>query len=167
MLSESSFTLNWQSLIRKLLFWQAIPIMRGHLTYIAKKGEYVGVELATSSVSSPGLEKYLSIPLAELQQFEFAFTTLIDELAYCNLNQRGYLMVTLDDKQVLSDWIFVDSIKNAEYKVDSSRGYQLVLDANLTPEKDKQKLLKYMGRERDANKYPFLDIKNQLSLDSL
>ncbi|WP_119684981.1 alkaline phosphatase D family protein [Acinetobacter pittii] len=105
----------------------------------SQKGKYVGVELATSSVSSPGLEKYLSIPLAQLQQFEFAFTTLIDELAYCNLNQRGYLMVTLDDKQVLSDWIFVDSIKNAEYKVDSSRSYQLVLDANLTPEKDKQK----------------------------
>jgi alkaline phosphatase D len=105
----------------------------------SQKGEYIGVELATSSVSSPGLEKYLSIPLTQLQQFEFAFTTLIDELAYCNLNQRGYLMVTLDDKQVLSDWIFVDSIKNAEYKVDSSRSYQLVLDANLTPEKDKQK----------------------------
>lgn len=105
----------------------------------SQKGEYVGVELATSSVSSPGLEKYLSIPLAQLQQFEFAFTTLIDELAYCNLNQRGYLMVTLDDKQVQSDWIFVDSIKNAEYKVDSSRNYQLVLDANLTPERDKQK----------------------------
>lgn len=105
----------------------------------SQKGEYVGVELATSSVSSPGLEKYLSIPLAQLQQFEFAFTTLIDELAYCNLNQRGYLMVTLDDKQVQSDWIFVDSIKNAEYKVDSNRSYQLVLDVNLTPEKDKQK----------------------------
>ncbi|PPC08367.1 alkaline phosphatase D family protein [Acinetobacter pittii] len=105
----------------------------------SQKGEYVGVELATSSVSSPGLEKYLSIPLAQLQQFEFAFTTLIDELAYCNLNQRGYLLVTVDDKQMQSDWIFVDSIKNAEYKVDSSRGYQLALDANLTPEKDKQK----------------------------
>ncbi|MEM9993911.1 MAG: alkaline phosphatase D family protein [Acinetobacter pittii] len=106
----------------------------------SQKGEYVGVELATSSVSSPGLEKYLSIPLAQLQQFEFAFTTLIDELAYCNLNQRGYLMIVLDDKQVLSDCIFVDSIKNAEYKVDSSRSHQLVLDANLTPEKDKQKI---------------------------
>ena len=105
----------------------------------SQKGQYVGVELATSSVSSPGLEKYLSIPMAQLQQFEFAFTTLIDELAYCNLNQRGYLVVTLDDKQVRSDWIFVDSIKNPEYKVDSSRRYQLVLDANLTPEKDKQK----------------------------
>lgn len=105
----------------------------------SQKGQYVGVELATSSVSSPGLEKYLSIPMAQLQQFEFAFTTLIDELAYCNLNQRGYLVVTLDQVQVRSDWIFVDSIKNPEYKVDSSRQYQLVLDVNLTPEKDKQK----------------------------
>jgi len=105
----------------------------------SQKGKYVGVELATSSVSSPGLEKYLSIPLAQLQKFEFAFTTLIDELTYCNLNQRGYLVVTLDDTQVQSDWIFVDSIKNAEYKVNSNRHYQLVLDANLTPEQDKQK----------------------------
>ncbi|WP_267530930.1 alkaline phosphatase D family protein [Acinetobacter oleivorans] len=105
----------------------------------SQKGKYVGVELATSSVSSPGLEKYLSIPLDQLQKFEFAFTALIDELTYCNLNQRGYLVVTLDDTQVQSDWIFVDSIKNAEYKVDSSRHYQLVLDANLTPEQDKQK----------------------------
>lgn len=105
----------------------------------SQKGKYVGVELATSSVSSPGLEKYLSIPLDQLQKFEFAFTTLIDELTYCNLNQRGYLVVTLDDTQVQSDWIFVDSIKNAEYKVDSSRHYQLVLDVNLTPEQDKQK----------------------------
>lgn len=106
----------------------------------SQKGQYVGVELATSSVSSPGLEKYLSIPMAQLQQFEFAFTTLIDELAYCNLNQRGYLLVTLDQAQVQSNWIFVDSIKNAEYKVDTSRQYQLVLDMNLTPEKDKQKI---------------------------
>lgn len=105
----------------------------------SQKGQYVGVELATSSVSSPGLEKYLSIPMTQLQQFEFAFTTLIDELAYCNLNQRGYLLVTLDQAQVQSNWIFVDSIKNAEYKVDTSRQYQLVLDMNLTPEKDKQK----------------------------
>ncbi|KHN65787.1 alkaline phosphatase [Acinetobacter calcoaceticus] len=105
----------------------------------SQKGQYIGVELAASSVSSPGLEKYLSIPMAQLQQFEFAFTTLIDELAYCNLNQRGYMVVTLDDKRVQSDWIFVDSIKNAEYKLDTSRQYQLVLDMNLTPEKGKQK----------------------------
>ncbi|MDR2248974.1 alkaline phosphatase D family protein [Acinetobacter sp.] len=105
----------------------------------SQKGKYVGVELATSSVSSPGLEKYLSIPLAQLQQFEFAFTTLIDELAYCNLNQRGYLLVTLDQAQVHSQWIFLDSIKNTEYQIDSSRQNDIVLDLNLMPLKQGQK----------------------------
>lgn len=99
----------------------------------SKDGAYVGVELATSSVSSPGLEKYLNIPLAQLQQFEFAFKTLIDELNYCNLNQRGYLVVQFDNAQVQSQWNFVDSIKQATYIVDESRQYQLSLDANLMP----------------------------------
>ncbi len=99
----------------------------------SKDGAYVGVELATSSVSSPGLEKYLNIPLAQLQQFEFAFKTLIDELNYCNLNQRGYLVVQFDNAQVQSQWNFVDSIKQATYMIDESRQYQLSLDANLMP----------------------------------
>ncbi|KXO80520.1 alkaline phosphatase [Acinetobacter venetianus] len=99
----------------------------------SKDGAYVGVELATSSVSSPGLEKYLNIPLAQLQQFEFAFKTLIDELNYCNLNQRGYLVVQFDNSQVQSQWNFVDSIKQATYIVDESRQHQLSLDANLMP----------------------------------
>lgn len=97
----------------------------------SKDGVYVGVELATSSVSSPGLEKYLNIPLAQLQQFEFAFKTLIDELNYCNLNQRGYLVVQFDNAQVQSQWNFVDSIKQVTYIVDESRQHQLSLDANL------------------------------------
>ncbi|CAM4376352.1 hypothetical protein F901_00055 [Acinetobacter dispersus] len=101
----------------------------------SKDGAFVGVELATSSVSSPGLEKYLNIPLAQLQQFEFAFTTLIDELNYCNLNQRGYLVVQFDAAQVQSQWIYVDSIKKPEYVIDTTRGYQLSLDKNLLPVK--------------------------------
>ena len=99
----------------------------------SKDGVFVGVELATSSVSSPGLEKYLNIPLAQLQQFELAFKTLIDELNYCNLNQRGYLVVEFDQLQVQSKWIFVDSIKQANYSVDESRQHQLNLDVNLLP----------------------------------
>ena len=106
----------------------------------SKDGAFVGVELATSSVSSPGLEKYLNIPLAQLQQFEFAFTTLIDELNYCNLNQRGYLMVQFDDTQVQSQWVYVDSIKKSEYVIDKSRGYQLSLDVNLLPMKTAQQV---------------------------
>ena len=106
----------------------------------SKDGVFVGVELATSSVSSPGLEKYLNIPLDQLQQFEFAFTTLIDELNYCNLNQRGYLIVQFDETQVQSQWIYVDSIKKLEYVIDKSRGYQLSLDKNLLPVKTGQQV---------------------------
>ena len=106
----------------------------------SKDGVFVGVELATSSVSSPGLEKYLNIPLAQLQQFEFAFTTLIDELNYCNLNQRGYVMVQFDETQVQSQWVYVDSIKKSEYSIDTARQYQLSLDVNLLPVKTAQQV---------------------------
>ncbi|MCY6412727.1 alkaline phosphatase D family protein [Acinetobacter sp. VNH17] len=106
----------------------------------SKDGAFVGVELATSSVSSPGLEKYLNIPLAQLQQFEFAFTTLIDELNYCNLNQRGYLTVQFDETQVQSQWVYVDSIKKPEYSVDKTRQHQLSLDMNLLPVKTAQQV---------------------------
>ncbi|MFM2333422.1 MAG: hypothetical protein RIQ74_2269, partial [Pseudomonadota bacterium] len=98
----------------------------------SKDGVLVGVELATSSVSSPGLEKYLSIPMRQLQEFEFAFTTLIDELSYCNLNQRGYLKVRFTAEQVQADWIFVDSIKHKEYIVDETRSHQVILDPTLS-----------------------------------
>lgn len=91
-------------------------------------GDFIGVELATSSVSSPGMEKYLNIPLAQLQQFEFAFTTLIDELNYTNLNQRGYLKVGFTAQQVQADWIFVDSIKEKTYTIDANRKHQVILN---------------------------------------
>ncbi|MGR2919563.1 alkaline phosphatase D family protein [Acinetobacter sp. 1125_18A] len=102
-------------------------------------GDFVGVELATSSVSSPGMEKYLSIPLAQLQQFEMAFTTLIDELNYTNLNQRGYLKVSFTAQQVQADWIFLNSIKEKTYMVDTARAHQVVLNNNLVDVKTVQK----------------------------
>lgn len=73
----------------------------------------------------------MQIPLAQLQEFEMAFTTLIDELNYCNLNQRGYLSVAFTPDQVQANWIFIDSIQNRSYQVDQSRAYQLQLDHEL------------------------------------
>ena len=78
----------------------------------------------------------MNISQAKLQQFEFAFTTLIDELAYTNLNQRGYLTVTFDQAQMQANWIFVDTIKDKEYSVDSSRAHQLTLDVDLNVKTD-------------------------------
>ncbi|MEY2338984.1 hypothetical protein AB0879_012010, partial [Acinetobacter baumannii] len=38
-----------------------------------------------------------------------------------------------------SEWRFVDSIKNTEYQIDSSRQNDIVLDLNLMPLKQGQK----------------------------
>ena len=99
----------------------------------SQDGALVGVELATSSVSSPGLEKYLSLPLQQIKSFEYAFTTLIDELNYCNLNQRGYLKVSFTSEQVQADWNFVDTIQQKAYQVDETRSQQMILDTTLEP----------------------------------
>lgn len=96
-------------------------------------GHAIGVELATSSVSSPGMEKYLNIPLQQLQQSEYAFSTLIDELEYTNLNQRGYLKVSFSALEMKSEWIFINTIKEKQYQLDKARQYTLNFDANLKP----------------------------------
>ena len=100
----------------------------------------MGLELATSSVSSPGLEKYLNIPLAQLQQFELAFRTLIDELNYCNLNQRGYLTVHFTAQQMQANWVFVNTIKDRQYTVDHDRAYQVLVDSTLNNIKAEPKI---------------------------
>ena len=93
----------------------------------------VGVEFATSSVSSPGIEYYLNVPADEMAALEYAFQELIDELDYCNLNQRGYLTVTFNHDQVFADWKFVDTVKAREYKIDSTRSHQMAYDVHLKP----------------------------------
>lgn len=105
-----------------------------------QSGAHVGLELATSSVSSPGLEKYLNIPLAQLQQFELAFRTLIDELNYCNLNQRGYLTVHFTAQQMQANWVFVNTIKDRQYTVDHDRAYQVLVDSTLNDIKAEPKI---------------------------
>ncbi len=102
----------------------------------AAQQNFVGVELATSSVSSPGMEKYLQIPAAKLYEFEFAFNTLIDELSYCNLNQRGYLTVSFTADEMLAEWKFVNTVKAADYQLDDTRYHRLQYTPALVEIKD-------------------------------
>lgn len=101
--------------------------------HVHETNHEVGVEFATSSVSSPGIEYYLNVPAEEMAALEYAFKELIDELDYCNLNQRGYLTVTFDRAQVVADWKFVDTVKAREYKIDSTRSHQMTYDVQLNP----------------------------------
>ncbi len=79
-------------------------------------GNVIGVELATSSVSSPGFESFFpKNNNTILNSFEQALITLIDELKYFDASRRGYLMVTFTNAEVKSEWVFVDTILSESY----------------------------------------------------
>lgn len=73
----------------------------------------VGVEFATSSVSSPGLEEYL--PATDSAQLAGGLTQLIAPLKYAETASRGYMKVTLTPGECTSEWILVDTVKAKKY----------------------------------------------------
>jgi alkaline phosphatase D len=85
------------------------------------QGDQIGVEFATASVTSPGLEEYLGIPDDMIQGAEQAIGLLVDDLDYLNVNQRGYMLVTFTPEEARADWYFVDTIKSKDYQIDASR----------------------------------------------
>lgn len=90
---------------------------------IDASGNAVGVEFATSSVSSPGLETYLGLEGADdatLKQVELSFVTLINGLSYMNISQRGFMLVSFTQDEATCEWIFVDSVKSTTYTLDAN-----------------------------------------------
>jgi len=83
------------------------------------QGNFIGTELACSSVSSPGLEGYLGITSDPTQAIELAqaFSILIDDLEYANLYKRGYLQVKFTSASSLAEWKFVDNVVSETYTV--------------------------------------------------
>ncbi|WP_345889420.1 alkaline phosphatase D family protein [Shewanella algae] len=80
-----------------------------------KDGNMVGVEFATSSVSSPGLEYYLNLPSEQIPATEAAVVGLVDDLKYTNLLNRGYMTLTFSSEEVVSEWFYVDSILSKDF----------------------------------------------------
>lgn len=91
-------------------------------------GTAVGVEFATASISSPGLEGVLGIPdTATSMQAEAALELLIDDLAYLNANQRGYMVVTFTADEARADWRYVSTVKSQTYSLDGERARSLAM----------------------------------------
>ena len=83
-----------------------------------RQGDAVGVEFATSSVSSPGFEEYLAdIPPA---QFAAALPQLVQggTLKYTNTSERGYMVITLTPSECQSEWVFVSDILKPTYSAE-------------------------------------------------
>ncbi|MCD8524003.1 MAG: alkaline phosphatase D family protein [Saccharospirillaceae bacterium] len=77
----------------------------------------VGVEFATSSVTSPGFETYVGFGSNAAMQagFEQAVTALVDDLKYLNAAQRGYMLVEFTPAKSSCEWVFVDTITSETY----------------------------------------------------
>ncbi len=79
-------------------------------------GRFIGVELATSSVSSPGMESYLKLDSAGARELARALPILIEELQWCELQSRGFLEVLFTRDAVESRWHLVDSVSRRDYR---------------------------------------------------
>ena len=93
-------------------------------------GNPVGVELATSSVSSPGLEEYLSIPEAAYAQTEAGIINLVEGLKYLNTGDRGFLTLDINHERIVADWEFVSSVKERDYNMLEGRAMRMVVQAD-------------------------------------
>ncbi|SDK75443.1 alkaline phosphatase D family protein [Microbulbifer yueqingensis] len=84
-----------------------------HLT--DDSGRLVGLEFATPSVTSPGMEAYLKLDEQSAVELARGMPVLIDDLQYCNLHQRGFMSLTFNREQVQAEWRFVDNIDSTEF----------------------------------------------------
>lgn len=86
---------------------------------LAHQGTGVGAEFAVSSVSSPGFETYLSmIPPERLA------TLLVEanpDLKWTDTSQRGYMIVELTPEQAITEFRFVDGIRQRSTRLASTR----------------------------------------------
>lgn len=91
-----------------------------------QSGDNIGVEFATTSVSSPGMEQYVGLTTMQASmQFEGAISLLIDDLKYTNLNQRGFMTVEFTNDEVTTNWVYISSNDSTVYTIDSSRAKEL------------------------------------------
>jgi len=94
-------------------------------------GDSVGVEFATTSVSSPGMEEYLSLADDNAAaQLEGALSLLVDDLKYTNLSNRGFMEVVYTKTEVTTNWHYVQSNESETYSVNSLRAKSLQCKLN-------------------------------------
>ena len=74
-------------------------------------GTAVAVELATSSVTSPGLEQYIGLPdRSTAAATETGLVQLVQGLQYTNVYDRGFMLLNINRDSVRCDWLYIDNI---------------------------------------------------------
>ena len=76
-------------------------------------GNAVGVEFATSSVSSPGLEEYF--PSEAPAAVAAGLTQLIGPLQYAETSSRGFMLLNVSEEACVAEWRYVSTVKSKTY----------------------------------------------------
>ena len=90
-------------------------------------GKAVGVEFATSSVSSPGFEEYL--PGEDPATLAAALQQLIKPLKYCDTSRRGYMLVTATADACRADWVYVNTISSRQFTASTEASMKVLASA--------------------------------------
>ncbi|MBA5608759.1 alkaline phosphatase D family protein [Duganella sp. FT3S] len=88
------------------------------------QGRQVGVEFATASVSSPGMEG--AYPERDPDDVAAMMVDLIAPLYYAQTSKRGYMVVTASHEQVRCDWRFVDTVFDRRYTAATERSLRVL-----------------------------------------
>lgn len=84
---------------------------------------FAGVEFATASVASPGLEAFFGLTTQEaVDATAEGFVQLIRDLQYANWFDRGFIEVTFTPEKVQSNYVYVSNILETSYEVNAGRG---------------------------------------------
>lgn len=85
-------------------------------------GAVVGVEFATPSVTSTGLEVvHLKIPRQILAD---SFVRMLPDLQYAETTSRGYLVLTVTPEAVRGEWVFVSSVLQNSFSKSASPAFK-------------------------------------------
>ncbi len=79
----------------------------------------VGVEFATPSVSSPGMES--GSPNGDHEASARMMEQIIEPLYYAQTSKRGYMVLTATGQEVRCDWHFISSMHQREYTAGCER----------------------------------------------
>lgn len=90
-------------------------------------GELHGVELATPSVTSPGMEDYLPLEPDKLLAATYA---AMPHLVYCNSGDRGYMLLTITPEDVTAEWRYVDTILRRDYRERCEKALKVTADGD-------------------------------------
>ncbi|WP_445115245.1 alkaline phosphatase D family protein [Acinetobacter sp. WZC-1] len=104
-----------------------------HINLHTEAGDYVGVELGTTSVTSPGIEKYVGANSDLVENIaESVIKLFAEDVKYTNLRYRGYLKVSFMPDVMQSEWIHINTVKDKQYQVvDAQHGYRVSYDTQL------------------------------------